>query len=115
MHELSIANSILEAVNKERERLNGARVKKVGVRIGELAGVDPDALSFGFEILVKDTDLEPLALEIEFISRRHECSRCKQAFTVVDYQMDCPACGSKETRCVAGDELQLAYLEVEEP
>jgi hydrogenase nickel incorporation protein HypA/HybF len=115
MHELSIANSILEAVSKERERLNGARVKKVGVRIGELAGVDPDALSFSFEILVKDTELEPLALEIEFISRRHECSHCKHAFTVVDYQMDCPACGSKETRCVGGDELQLAYLEVEEP
>ena len=38
MHELSIANSILEAVRKERERLNGARVTKVGVRIGELAG-----------------------------------------------------------------------------
>ena len=63
MHELSIANSILEAVRKERERLNGARVTKVGVRIGELAGVDPEALSFGFEVLVKDTDLEPLALD----------------------------------------------------
>ena len=48
MHELSIANAILDAVRKERERLNGARVIKVGVRIGELAGVDPEALSFGF-------------------------------------------------------------------
>jgi hydrogenase nickel incorporation protein HypA/HybF len=114
MHELSIASSILETVSKERERLNGARVTKVGVRIGELAGVDPDALSFSFEILVKDTDLDPLALEIEFISRRHECSHCKHVFTVVNYQFDCPACGSKETRCVGGDELQLAYLEVEE-
>ena len=114
MHELSIANSILEAVRKERERLNGARVTKVGVRIGELAGVDPDALSFGFEVLVKDTDLDPLALEIEFTSRRHECSHCKRVFTVVDYRIDCPACGSMETRCIGGDELDLAYLEVEE-
>jgi hydrogenase nickel incorporation protein HypA/HybF len=114
MHELSIANAIVDAVRNERERLNCTRVTKVGVRIGELAGVDPEALSFGFEVLVKDTDLEPLALEIEFISRRHECSHCKRAFTVVDYQLDCPACGSKETRCVGGDELQLAYLEVEE-
>jgi len=114
MHELSIANSILEAVCKERERLNGARVTKVGVRIGELAGVDPDALSFGFEVLVKDTELEPLALAIEFVSRRHECSHCGHVFTVVDYRMDCLACGSKETRCISGDELELAYLEVEE-
>ena len=115
MHELSIANSILEAVRKERERLNLARVIKVGVRIGELAGVDPDALSFGFEVLIKDTDLEPLALAIESTSRRHECSRCKHVFTVVDYHVDCPDCGSADTRCIGGDELELAYLEVEEP
>jgi hydrogenase nickel incorporation protein HypA/HybF len=114
MHELSIANSILETVRKERERLNGARVTKVGVRIGELAGVDPEALSFGFEVLVKDTDFEPLALEIESTTRRHECPHCKLVFTVVDYQVACPACGSTETRCVGGDELELAYLEVEE-
>jgi hydrogenase nickel incorporation protein HypA/HybF len=114
MHELSIANAILEAVRKERERLNGVRVTKVGVRVGELAGVDPEALSFGFEVLVKDSDLEPLALEIECTSRRHECSQCKHVFTVVEYQVDCPACGSTETRCIGGDELELAYLEVED-
>ena len=114
MHELSIANSILEAVRKERERLNGARITKVGVRIGELAGVDPEALSFGFEVLVKDTELAPLPLEIEFTSRRHKCARCKRVFTVVEYQVDCPACGATETRCIGGDELELAYLEVEE-
>jgi len=115
MHELSIANSILEAVRKERERLNGARVTRVGLRIGELAGVDPDALNFGFEVLVRDTELEPLALTIESTPRRHECPACKHVFAVVDYQFDCPACGAKATRCIGGDELELAYLEVEEP
>jgi hydrogenase nickel incorporation protein HypA/HybF len=114
MHELSIANSILDAVRKERERLNGARITKVGVRVGELAGVDPEALSFGFEVLVNDTELAPLALEIELTSRRHECPKCKRVFTVVEYRVDCPACGSTETRCIGGDELELAYLEVEE-
>ena len=114
MHELSIASSILETVTREREKLNGARIKKVGVRIGELAAVDPDALSFSFEILVKDTELEPLALDIEFVPRRHQCSKCMQEFTVVNYQLDCPACGSSQTRCIGGDELGLTYLEVEE-
>ena len=114
MHELGIAESILNRVQVESATRNGARATKVGVRIGELAGVDPEALSFGFEVLVKDTDLEPLALEIESTSRRHECSRCKRVFTVVDYHVDCPECGSAETRCIGGDELELAYLEVEE-
>jgi hydrogenase nickel incorporation protein HypA/HybF len=114
MHELSIATSILEAVRKERRRLNDARITKVGVRIGELAGVDPEALNFSFEILVKGTDLEPLALDIEFLPRRHTCSECRHEFTVADYQFDCPACGSQATRCIGGDELELSYLEVEE-
>ena len=57
MHELGIASSILESVQKEGERHPGAHISKVGVKIGELAGVDRDALQFGFEVLVKGTEL----------------------------------------------------------
>lgn len=81
MHEMGVANSILEAVHKELHSYPGHRVAKVGVRIGELAGVDPGSLQFCFEALVKGTDLEPLELEI-------------------DWQR--------------GDELDLAYLELED-
>ena len=45
MHEMGIANSVLEAVRAERLRFPASHISKVGVRIGELAGVDPDALS----------------------------------------------------------------------
>jgi len=55
-----------------------------------------------------------LALAIESTPRRHECSYCRHVFTVVDYQVNCPDCGSADTRCIGGDELELAYLEVEE-
>jgi hydrogenase nickel incorporation protein HypA/HybF len=115
MHELSIASSILETVRAEKGRRPGARILKVGVRVGEMAGVDPDALSFCFESLVKGTDLAPLALEIEPRPRRHRCASCAHTFQVVDYEAACPACGAGETRLISGDELELAYLEVEEP
>ena len=115
MHELSIASSILETVRAEKERRSGARVLKVGVRVGELAGVDPNALSFCFDSLVDGTDLAPLALEIEPRPRRHRCLRCALTFQVVDYEVSCPVCGVNETQLVSGDELELAYLEVEEP
>jgi len=65
MHELGIAESILDAVRKEAAANSPARPVKVGVRIGALAGVDPDSLSFCFEALVKESDLAPLALAIE--------------------------------------------------
>lgn len=115
MHELSIANAIMESVREEARKRPGARVAKVGVRVGVLAGVDPEALSFGFEVLVRGTELEPLVLEIESRPRRHRCPRCEAAFDVSDDGLACPACGATETVFVSGDELELAYLELEEP
>jgi len=114
MHELSIANSILEAAQAEAARRPGARLRKVGVRIGELAGVDPDALSFCFDALVSGTELAPLALEIETRPRRQLCPACGRRFRVVDFNVVCPDCGAAETRCVSGDELEMVYLELDE-
>ncbi len=66
MHEMGIANSILDAVRKERALRPGYRIAKVGVRLGELGGVDTESLRFCFDALVLQTDLEPLELDIEF-------------------------------------------------
>jgi hydrogenase nickel incorporation protein HypA/HybF len=114
MHEMGIANSVLDAVAKEMQRYPGARPLKVGVRIGELAAVDPDALRFCFEALTQETQWESLALEIEFRPRRHRCKRCEQEFDVKDYAFQCPQCGELSTDCIGGEELDLAFLEVEE-
>jgi hydrogenase nickel incorporation protein HypA/HybF len=114
MHELSIANSILDAVRAEAARRPGARLVKVGVRVGELSGVQPDALAFSFEALVRGSDLEPLALEIEDCPRRQRCPECGREFRVLDFDTACPACGEERTRCISGDELDLAYIEIEE-
>jgi len=66
MHEMGIANSILESVHKELHLYPGQRATKVGVRIGEFAGVDTESLRFCFEALVKGNELEPLDLQIEW-------------------------------------------------
>ena len=115
MHELSIANSILDTVRAEAARRPGTRLTKVGLRVGELAGVDPESLDFCFNVLVSGTEFAPLALEIETRPRRQHCPRCDQAFEVSDFDISCPECGNLETKCVGGDELEVAYLELEEP
>jgi hydrogenase nickel incorporation protein HypA/HybF len=66
MHEMGIASSILEAVHKELHRHPGAKATKVGVKIGEYAGIDRASLEFCFDALVKGTSLEPLELAVEF-------------------------------------------------
>lgn len=114
MHELSIATSILEAVQKEAVSRPGARFLKVAVRIGELAGVDTDSLTFGWEAITKETEWEPLRLEVEPREWVNRCSACAVEFRVVNYQTQCPQCGEVATKLISGDELDIAYLEIEE-
>jgi len=114
MHEFAIASSVLAAVRTEARLRPAMRVSKIGVRIGDLAGLDPDALSFCFEALTKETDFECVVLEIERKPRRHHCSRCASDFVVVNYETSCPECGEQSTVFLSGDELELAYLEMED-
>ncbi|HVR38110.1 MAG TPA: hydrogenase maturation nickel metallochaperone HypA [Thermoanaerobaculia bacterium] len=66
---MSIACSLLDAVRVELKAYPGARVTAIGVRIGELAGVDHESLKFGFDAIVKDTELDATRLEIRSAGR----------------------------------------------
>ena len=114
MHEMGIANSVLEAVRTEMGLHPGTFPCKVGVRIGEMAAIDQDALRFCFEAIIQETDLASLELGIELCPRRHRCQVCGHDFIVREYDSRCPQCATFETKCISGDELELAYLEVEE-
>jgi len=115
MHELGIATSILEIVEKEAVKHPGARFEKVGLRIGDLAGVDIDALTFGWEAIVRDTKWELLTLEIEPIPRKNRCKQCGWVFEVHDFtELACPRCDDFPTFNIGGDELEIAYIEAEE-
>jgi Zn finger protein HypA/HybF involved in hydrogenase expression len=65
MHELGIAASVLDAVRTEVGMRPGYRAIVVALRVGAFAGLDPESLRFGFEAMVKDSDLDPLRLEVE--------------------------------------------------
>ena len=112
MHEMGIASSIRDTVAAEAQKRPGTRLVSVGLRIGELSGVSPEALDFCFQCLVKGTDLESIGLEIERSPRRHRCPKCAREFDVIDYDPTCPDCGEFSTALVSGDEMEIVYLEV---
>ena len=114
MHEMGIASSVLEAVRTEMTRYPQSYPCKVGMRIGQMAAIDPEALRFCFEALILETDLASLELAIEVCPRLHRCGACGREFAVEDYDFSCPQCASLVTTCISGDQLQLAYLEMEE-
>ncbi|HUK26552.1 MAG TPA: hydrogenase maturation nickel metallochaperone HypA [Terriglobales bacterium] len=114
MHELSVAAALLEGVREQLARRPSAQLRKIGIRLGELSAVDPEALRFAFEVLTRDSELPEAELQIEICPRRHRCSACGFEFTVHDYDWQCPQCSSLDTHCIAGEELELSFLEVEE-
>ena len=74
MHELGIAQSIMQIVLSEAEKARARKVLKVTVKVGELAGVLPDSLTFCFNLLAKSTIAEHASLTIEKVPVRGYCS-----------------------------------------
>lgn len=117
MHEYGIASTIVESVRTETARLkSGNRVVKVGVQVGDLSGVDVEALRFSFDAIVSDSDLAPLELVVERIAHSRRCGKCSTDFTVdlSEFDASCPACGNSQTDFVGGDELVITYVELDE-
>jgi hydrogenase nickel incorporation protein HypA/HybF len=114
MHELGIAQSVIEAVERERLCHAGAKPVKVALRIGELMAIDPEALRFSFDALTRETELQGLELEIQVCPRRQRCLECGADFPVEDFVFECPQCGATHSQCISGEQLELAYLELEE-
>ncbi|MCK4574560.1 MAG: hydrogenase maturation nickel metallochaperone HypA [candidate division Zixibacteria bacterium] len=112
MHELAIAESIVKTVHNEIEKNGLGRVVAVGMRIGALTDVVPDALEFGFEAIIRDTVLDGAKIVIESIPIQGRCRSCGGEFEVMDFAFICPDCHSREIELIRGNELDLAYIEV---
>ena len=67
MHELAIAESIIETALDLLKKRNADRITEIGLRIGRLSDVVPDALEFGFDACKRETPLADAKLSIEKI------------------------------------------------
>jgi len=113
MHELAIANSIVRTVLEAMDRDGYTAVTRVGLHIGALTDVVPEALVFGFEAIVKGTALEHTRLDIEQIPIKGKCRECGGEFTIEEFSFVCPLCSGRDIAMSQGDELDITYLEVE--
>lgn len=114
MHELSIAQSILDIVEKAAPKDKNAVVASVGLQVGELSGVEVDALQFALSIIKKDTILHKAELDIEVIKGEAECLQCKTVFAVPSYGTFCPRCSSYSMTILKGRELRVLNIVVDE-
>jgi len=108
MHELSITQSVVDAVlNRTGER----PVTAVNLRIGPLSGVLADAVRFCFDVAAAGTPLAGARLQIEAPEGRGRCRSCQDEFNLNDPILLCP-CGSADVEVLSGRELMLVSVEV---
>ena len=110
MHELSVAVKIIEIVEKEAAEKKLEKVEAIGLKIGALTGVDPEALRFAFEASTADTSLAGAKIEIENIPVRGACRSCGETIEVKDFVFICPRCGGGDLEIKHGEELDIAYI-----
>jgi len=115
MHELSIAEALIEQVDEELRRAGQAGpVKRLELAVGRLSGVHCDALRFGFRLLAEGTPLEGVEVCIRQPPAVARCRQCGASNEIVEIVIDCPQCGSADIAIEEGRELLLESIEIED-
>jgi hydrogenase nickel incorporation protein HypA/HybF len=112
MHELSVATAVLGTALKHAD---DRPVELVAMRVGRLRQVVPDSLLFYWDIVARDTVCEGSRLELTEIDARLRCDACGREWEPLIPAFRCPDCTSAQVAVVAGEELEIDYLELGTP
>jgi len=112
MHEVGLAQSIVDIVREKAGDGSFRVVKTVFLRLGALANVEPEALQFGFECARRGTIAQEATLQIERTPGTARCMGCGKEVTVQTRLDECPVCGSGQLVVMTGDEFRVTELEV---
>ena len=112
MHELSLAESVLELIEDAARREAFVKVTKVWLEIGQLAGVEAEAMRFCFDAVTRGSLAEGAKLEIIAAPGCGWCARCSAAVALSEPIAVCPQCGTCEVRVTGGTQMRVKELEV---
>lgn len=113
MHEMSLAEGVLQLVEDSAKQNGFAQVKTVWLEIGQLAGVEPEAMRFCFDAIAQNTLLQGARLEIIETQGRGWCLSCSQTVPIQLRYDPCPLCGDYQVQPTEGLDMRVKELEVE--
>jgi hydrogenase nickel incorporation protein HypA/HybF len=114
MHELSIAQDIIEIIHQYVPPADRHRVRSVCTIVGEHSGVVPDSLMFSYQVITASTPLQHSRLEIEHVPFVVRCNRCNAESQTEWGSIRCPSCGSLDSTAIAGTELRVREIELDD-
>ncbi len=113
MHELALAEGVLQIVEEAARREGLQRIRSVWLEIGQLSSVEPDAMRFCFDAVARDSVAEGARLEIIATAGAAWCRDCSQPVALAALGDACPDCGGYRLRVTAGAGMRVKELEAE--
>ena len=112
MHELSIAEEIINIANQYVPSDNKSEVLFVIVEVGKLSNILPDSLEFCFDALIGDTQLKGAKLIVKEIPATVECEDCGNISEIENVIFHCKKCESSKVKLIKGNELKVIEIEI---
>lgn len=113
MHEMALAEGILDIVLSYADKNKAQKVTSVSVLVGEMTGVVPESLDFCFTSLAKGTKAEGAQLVLKPVPLLAKCLDCGREAKIERYNFTCSECGSVRMEIISGRELRVESLEAD--
>ncbi len=113
MHELPVAESILEIATRHAARAGAGRITGLNLVIGQLSSIIDDSIQFYWDIISKGTIAEGAELHFRRVPTEMLCLDCGRRYYPSPDELACPDCGSIRVKVISGEEFYLEAIEVE--
>jgi hydrogenase nickel incorporation protein HypA/HybF len=113
MHEMALAEGILQLVEETAQRERTQRVKLVVLEIGRLSTVEPEALRFCFDAVTRGSIAQGATLEIVHVAGVGWCMECAQSVPMSEQFGACPQCGGYQVQATGGTEMRVKEIEID--
>ena len=112
MHEMSLAEEVLQLIEDAARQQAFAKVQTVWLEIGQLSGVEPEAMAFCFDAVTRGSIAQGARLEIIRLPGTGWCMACAKSVPMKEVFGECPECGGFQMQVTGGTEMRVKDLEV---
>lgn len=109
---MSLAEGVLQLIEDAAREQEFHKVTAVWLEIGQLSGVEVEAMRFCFDAVVCDSIAEGARLEIIALPGMGWCMECSLNVPMAEVFGECPRCGGHQMQVTGGTEMRVKELEV---
>lgn len=113
MHELSIAEDLINLIVDVANEHQAKVVHSATVEVGELSGIESDALELAFDVVRKNTIANTCTLKIEHRPLIVKCPNCQWQGEVEKLYPACQSCQNLSVEVISGREMRLLSVDLD--